>query len=113
MDLALFRQLTFDGLIASKRVLELDGPKPRTVGGFEALQTEALAVLGDRWLRKYQHTAIAGDRAFHQVIAWATPSAYDRDLFDRLLGGFREQPGPKPIVRNGPVLNAGSGYDVH
>lgn len=113
MDLALFRQLTFGGLIASKRVLEIDGPTTRTVAGFEALQTEALVVLGDRWLTKYHHTAIGGDRAFHQVIAWATPSAYDRDLFDRLLGGFRERPGPKPIVRNRPVSNAASRYDVH
>jgi len=53
MDLALFRQLTFDGLIASKRVLEIDGPTPRTVAGFDALQTGALVVLKDRWLIKY------------------------------------------------------------
>lgn len=113
MDLALFRQLAFDGLIASKRVLEIDGPMPRMVAGFEALQTGALVVLKDRWLMKYHHTAIAGDRAFHQVIAWATPSAFDRDVFDRLLGGFGERPGPKPIVRDGPVPNAASRYDVH
>lgn len=113
MDLALFRQLTFDGLVASKHVLEIDGPTPRTVAGFTALQAEALAVVGDRVLVKYIHTAIAGERAFHQVIAWASPSAYDRDLFERLLAGFRERPGPKAIVRNEAVPNNASRYDVH
>ena len=113
MDLERFREIAFLQLMGSSRILEIHGPEARTVGEFAALQTEALLATGKYWMTRYLHTAIAGDRAFHQVIAWTAPSTYDRPLFDQLLAGFRERPGPTPVVRPAPTSKKPSQYDVH
>jgi hypothetical protein len=113
MDLARFAQVTFGHLCGPGPIVEIHRPEPRTVGQFEALQTEAVMILRDRYLMKYLHTVISGERAFHQVIAWTTPSTYDRRLFEQLIDGFRERPGPKPSPT--PVRTDGrsSSYGVH
>ena len=113
MDVEQYSQETFATLSSQWRILEMSGPVACTVGAFEALQTEALAAFDDVHLARYLHTAIAGDRAFHQVVAWAIPSAYDRATFDQLLKGFAERPGPKPIVRSVATPTTPSQYDVH
>jgi hypothetical protein len=65
----------------------------------------------------YLHTTVAGRRAFHQVLAWATRSWFDRPTFERLLDGFAEQAGPDPRpqpVQSTPIeVPVSSRYDVH
>ncbi len=116
MDLREYCQRTFAGLTGTRRVLEIRGPEPRHVAGFQALQTEAVTA-DNRTLVTYLHTAIEGERGFHQVIAWATPSTYDRRVFERLLDGFVELPGPKPVATlshgTPPTVTPRSRYDVH
>jgi len=112
MDLSTFGTIAFARLTAAGQVLEIYGPAPRMVSGFAAEHREMVLAL-DRVLIKYHHTVIAGDRALHQVIAWSTPSAYDPKLFDRVLGGFRERPGPLPIVRDTPLVEVPADYQVH
>ena len=110
MDLAQFSQVTFGQVCGSAHLVEVHGPERSTLGGFDALQIEAVMIVANRYVAKYLHSAISGQRGFHQVIVWSAPSAYDRALFDRLLEGFRERPGPIPIVV--PAGDPSSGY-VH
>jgi hypothetical protein len=104
-------------LSSSVRVLSIRGPEYHHVAGFDAVQYEIDAAV-DLTLVRYLHTTIAGDRAFHQILCWATPSGYDRAAFEQLLGGFREVSGPlpAPAPRSDSVFVvpvAGSRYDVH
>jgi hypothetical protein len=113
MDLTQFSQATFGQLCGSGNVIEIHGPETRSVGSFDALQMEAVLTLGDRYLMKYLHTVIAGERGFHQIIAWTPPSTYDRKIFDRLIDGFRERPGSKAMPKLFPHHDTPSSYDVH
>ena len=83
------------------------------VGTFEALQSEFVAIQGDRFVIKYLFTVIAGHRAFHQLIAWSAQSTYDRALFLQLLDRFRERPGPPVARRHSPPPHASSSESVH
>jgi hypothetical protein len=78
-------------LTNSIRVVACSGPERRTVGGFHAVQYEIEGFFQQTRI-KYLHTTVAGRRAFHQVLAWATYSRYDRGTFERLLDGFSELP---------------------
>ena len=69
---------------------------------------------------KYLHTTIAGRRAFHQVLAWATHSRYDRESFERVLNGFSELPDLLTAAKAAPTVPAeplhvtpASRYEVH
>ena len=113
-DLVQFHQITLSNVLRAGDILEIAETTASKVAGFEALQSEFVLVLGKRIVTKYLHTAIAGNRAFHQVIAWSGESTYDRSQFQRVLDGFREQPGPRPMSRSVlPPPPAGSNYDVH
>jgi hypothetical protein len=107
---------TRDTLTSSLRLLTTCGPVRREVAGFEAIQFEIEAVHDFTRIR-YLHTTIGGRRAFHQVIAWAPYSRYDRRVFEKLLEGFREPPGPEPsllVSERLPVhVVPTSSYDVH
>jgi hypothetical protein len=100
---------------ASMRIVGLRGPDRREVAGFPALQYEMDAV-DDFSVFTYLHTTIAGRRAFHLVVGWASRSRYDRAVFERILDGFSEVPGPEPnplaTTEESHVLPA-SNYDVH
>lgn len=103
-------------LAASVRLLAVRGPEERQVAGFRAVQYE-LDALSDRTLLTYLHTTVEGHRAFHQVLAWATRSWFDRPTFERLLDGFVEQPGPdpRPLPMQDTAIEVpvSSRYDVH
>src|SRR5262245_64099523 len=71
------------------RLISCSGPERRTVGGYESVQYEIEGFFQQTRI-KYLHTTIAGRRAFHQVLAWATYSRYDRQSFEGLLNGFSE-----------------------
>jgi hypothetical protein len=94
-------EVTRNLLTRGIRVMKVTGPKTRTIAGCEAVQYEIEGFHDNTWL-KYLHTTIAGRRAFHQVIAWATQSRYQRAVFEALLDGFTELPGPDPIRRPPP-----------
>lgn len=113
VDLQEFHRLTFARLIASVKILEVHEPMTCKVATFEALQSEFVAIEGDRFVIKYLFTVIAGHRAFHQVIAWSAQSAYDRALFLKLLDRFRERPGPPVSMRHSPPPHASSSESVH
>jgi hypothetical protein len=112
MNLREYSRRTFAQLTASVRILEIRGPEERQVSGLQALQTEAV-VAENLIVVTYLHTAIEGERGFHQVITWATPSHYDRAVFERLLDNFAEIPGPKAAPRNSRSVEPASRYDVH
>ena len=112
-DLARFSHVTLGHSCGPGPIVEIHGPEPREVGQFEALQMEAVLILRDRYLMKYLHTVISGERGFHQVIAWTPPSTYDRRLFEQLIDGFRERLGPKPIPTLLPTDDRSSSYGVH
>ena len=95
MDLHEHSLRTRKTLGESVRILAMRGPEEREVGGFKAIQYE-LDASDDLTLLTYLHTTIEGHRAFHQVLAWATRSCFDRATFERLLDGFSETPGPDP-----------------
>ena len=78
-------------LTDSIKLISCTGPQRRTVGGFDALQYEIEGFFQQTRI-KYLHTTIAGRRGFHQVLAWATHSRYDREAFERVLNGFSELP---------------------
>jgi dihydrofolate reductase len=78
-------------LTANIQLISCSGPERRMIGGYDALQYEIEGYYQQTRI-KYLHTTIAGRRAFHQVLAWATYSRYDRTAFDRLLAGFSELP---------------------
>ena len=95
MDLHEHSLRTRKTLGESVRILAMRGPEEREVGGFKAIQYE-LDASDHLTLLTYLHTTIEGHRAFHQVLAWATRSCFDRATFERLLDGFSETPGPDP-----------------
>jgi hypothetical protein len=105
-------------LTSSIRLIACTGPVRRTVGGFDALQYEIEGFFQQTRI-KYLHTTIAGRRAFHQVLAWATYSRYDREVFDRLLNGFSELPDLATAAKAAPVVveplhvTPISRYEVH
>lgn len=106
---------TLKQLTGSIQVLAVTGPDRRRVGGFEALQFEVEGFYEGACFR-YLHSTIAGRRAFHQVIAWATCSRYDRASLERLLDGFAEPRGPIPSPRTPPPptpVPPDSAYTVH
>lgn len=78
-------------LASSIKLIACSGPERRTVGGFESVQYEIEGFFQQTRV-KYLHTTVAGRRAFHQVLAWATHSRYDRAAFEGLLNGFTELP---------------------
>ena len=78
-------------LTGNIQLISCSGPERRVIGGLDALQYEIEGFYQQTRI-KYLHTTIAGHRAFHQVLAWATYSRYDRASFDRLLTGFSELP---------------------
>ena len=109
---------TRNELTGSIQLISCTGPERRIVGGFDALQYEIEGFFQQTRI-KYLHTTIAGRRAFHQILAWATYSRYDRQSFERLLNGFSEPadlqteakavpPTPEPLH----VVPA-SRYEVH
>ena len=73
LDVGEHARLTLDRLIGSLDVLKFSGPESALVGGFPAVQYE-IEGFHERTCVTYLHTTIAGNRAFHQVIAWATCS---------------------------------------
>jgi hypothetical protein len=83
---------TRDTLTASILLLGVSGPERRRVGGYDALQYEIEGVHQMTEI-KYLHTVLVGNRAFHQVLAWAPRSRYSRAAFEKLLDGFAETPG--------------------
>jgi hypothetical protein len=96
-------EVTRNLLTRGIRVVNVTGPELRTVAGCQAIQFEIEGFHDNTWL-KYLHTTVAGTRAFHQVIAWATQSRYQRAAFDAMLDGFAEVPGPDPIRRPPPGI---------
>ena len=96
-------EVTRNLLTRGIRVMKISGPDLRIVGGANAVQFEIEGFHDNTWL-KYLHTTVEGKRAFHQVIAWATQSRYSREVFEALLDGFAELPGPDPIRRPPPSL---------
>jgi hypothetical protein len=104
-------------LTGSIRLISCTGPERRTVGGCAALQYEIDGFFQHTRI-KYLHTTIAGHRAFHQVLAWASYSRYDRDTFERLLHGFSELPSLEAAAKIAPSsaplhVTPVSRYDVH
>jgi hypothetical protein len=89
--------VTVHALASSLHLLSVSAPSTRRVGRFDATQVEIEGFREQAHI-KFLHTTIAGDRAFHQVITWAAFSRYDRRVFDRMLDGFSERPGPAPEV---------------
>lgn len=78
-------------LTGSIKLVSCSGPERRTVGGFDAVQYEIEGFFQQTRV-KYLHTTVAGRRAFHQVLAWAPFTRYDRASFEGLLNGFAELP---------------------
>jgi hypothetical protein len=105
-------------LSGSIRLVACSGPERRTIGGFDALQYEIEAFF-EQTRVKYLHTTVAGRRAFHQVLAWAPFTRYDRASFDRLLSGFNELPDLTSAPRTIPAAHQplhiipASQYEVH
>ena len=106
-------------LTGSIRLISCTGPERRTIGGLDALQYEIEGFFQQTRI-KYLHTTIAGRRAFHQVLAWATYSRYDRESFERLLNGFSELPDLLTAAKAPPTAPAeplhvtpASRYEVH
>jgi len=105
-------------LTGNIQLISCTGPERRMVGGFVALQYEIEGFFQQTRI-KYLHTTVAGDRAFHQVLAWATYSRYDRDSFEQLLNGFSEQPDLQTAVKAAPAVREpihvtpASRYEVH
>ena len=104
-------------LTSSITLIACSGPERRTVGGFESLQYEIEGFFQQTRV-KYLHTTVAGNRAFHQVLAWATCSRYDRTVFEGLLNGFTELPDFRTAAREAPAqtplhITPASSYDVH
>jgi hypothetical protein len=116
MDALEHSSRTRAALAGSVRILAVRGPEERQVGGFRAVQYELDAVT-DRTMLTYLHTTVEGERAFHQVLTWATRSWFDRETFERMLDGFTEQPGPAPRpepIQVSPLeAPATSRYEVH
>ena len=109
---------TRNELTGSIQLISCSGPERRMVGGFDALQYEIEGFFQQTRI-KYLHTTIAGRRAFHQVLAWATYSRYDRESFERVLNGFSEVPDAQAVAKAVPLslqplqVVPASRYDVH
>jgi hypothetical protein len=88
-------------LIGTQRLLGRSNPTEREVAGFRAHQVEIRALVEGTFIT-YLHTTIEGTRAWHQVIGWATRSCYSRSVFDSMLEGFEELPGPAPRPLDAP-----------
>jgi hypothetical protein len=88
-------------LTGSIRVVACSGPERRTVGGFDAVQYEIEGFFQQTRV-KYLHTTVAGRRAYHQVLAWAPFTRYDRASFERVLNGFSELPDVATASRTEP-----------
>ena len=104
-------------LTSNIRLISCSGPDRRIVGGYESVQYEIEGFFQQTRI-KYLHTTVAGRRAFHQVLAWATCSRYDRTVFERLLDGFTELPADgeidHPPASSDPIHVAPySQYEVH
>jgi hypothetical protein len=105
-------------LTGSIQLISCTGPHRRTVGGFDALQYEIEGFFQQTRI-KYLHTTIAGHRAFHQILAWATYSRYDRESFERVLNGFSELPDFTTAAKAAPPTTEPlhvmpvSRYEVH
>jgi len=89
-------------LANSIKLIACSEPQRRLVGGFESVQYEIDGFYQQTRV-KYLHTTVAGRRAFHQVLAWATYSRYDRDAFERLLNGFNEIPNSNAASESVPA----------
>jgi hypothetical protein len=87
--------------IEAIRVVACSGPERRTVGGFDAVQYEIEGFFQQTRV-KYLHTTVAGRRAYHQVLAWAPFTRYDRASFERVLNGFSELPDVATASRTEP-----------
>jgi hypothetical protein len=98
------------------QLISCTGPHRRMVGGCESVQYEIEGFFQQTRI-KYLHTTVAGHRAFHQVLAWATCSRYDKAAFDRLLDGFSELSSEREAERHSspdPIHVAPhSQYDIH
>jgi hypothetical protein len=108
---------TRNELTSGIRLIACSGPERSTIGGFECLQYEIEGYFQQTRV-KYLHTTIAGRRAFHQVLAWATYSRYDRTAFDRVLSGFTELPEVRETAADNPPagplqVTPVSQYEVH
>jgi len=95
LDVAEYSARTIGTLTGGFRVLACSDAEERRVGAFSARQVELEAIC-DGTLITYLHSTIKGTRAVHQVIGWATRSKYSRPVFDSLVDGFVELPGPPP-----------------
>ena len=95
-------RVTLDLLTRGIHVTTISQPQHRVIGGWDAVQFEIEGFHDNSWV-KYLHTTINGRRAFHQVIAWSTQSRYERKVFEDLLEGFGELPGPDPVRRAAPA----------
>jgi hypothetical protein len=103
VDLSDHAGRTLAQLADSLRLVAINGPIERTVNGCRALQFEVEGYhQGVRLV--YLHTTLEGRRAYHQVLVWSTRSAYDRQLFDELVDGFEELPGPEPSLTTAPTM---------
>jgi hypothetical protein len=109
---------TRNELAGSIQLISCSGPERRVIGGFDALQYEIEGFFQQTRI-KYLHTTIAGRRAFHQVLAWATYSRYDRQSFERLLNGFSEPGDAQTEAKTSPSSTEPlhvvpvSRYEVH
>jgi hypothetical protein len=108
---------TRDELSNNLKIIGCSGPDRRIVGGFDAVQYEIEGYFHQTRI-KYLHTTVAGHRAYHQVLAWATPSRYNRDVFEHLLNGFTEIPSVADVLKTLPPSESlevipVSRYDVH
>jgi hypothetical protein len=104
-------------LTNSIRLIACSGPERRLVGGYDALQYEIEGFYQQTRI-KYLHTTVAGRRAFHQVLAWATYSRYDRAAFEHVLNGFSEIPDLDVALKTEPPseplhIVPVSRFDVH
>ena len=99
------------------RLIACSGPERRIVAGFESIQYEIEGFFQQTRI-KYLHTTIAGQRAYHQVLAWSTHSRYDRTAFEGVLDGFAELPDIETAARLDPAplthhVVPTSQYEIH
>lgn len=115
LDLAGFARPMHDCL-PEGRIVGFRGPEPSRVGDHAAVIYE-IDLLSEHFVIRYLHIAIDGRRARHHVLAWTTPSRYNRQFFEEMLAGFSEMPGPDPVLPTLPVVPivepSASRYEVH
>ena len=103
VDLSDHAGRTLTQLSDSLRLVAINGPIERTIQGCRALQFEVEGYHQGVSL-VYLHTTIEGRRAYHQVLAWSTRSAYDRKVFDDVVDGFEERSGPEVSLAPPPPI---------